>query len=44
MWWDRVASYPLVFVKRGEDGDGKEGSKIPVGGERVEITWSLLCR
>ena len=28
----------------GEDGDGKEGSEIPEGWERVEITWPLVCR
>ena len=26
----------------GEDGDGKEGSEIPVGGERVEIAAPLV--
>ena len=28
----------------GEDGDGKEGSEIPGGWERVEIAWSLVSR
>ena len=29
--------------KGGEDGDGKEGSEIPVGGERMEITGLLYA-
>ena len=29
--------------ERGENGDRKEGIKIPGGGERV-ITWPLVCR
>ena len=28
----------------GEDGDGKEGNKIPGGWERVEIAWPIVCR
>ena len=28
----------------GEDGDREEGSEIPGGWERVEITWPLVCR
>ena len=28
----------------GEDGDGKEGSELPGGYEKVEITWPLVCR
>ena len=28
----------------GEDGDGKEGSEIPGGWERVVIAWPLVCR
>ena len=28
----------------GEDGNGKEGSDIPGGWERVEIAWPLVCR
>ena len=27
-----------------EDGDGKEGSEIPGGWERVEITWLLYMQ
>ena len=27
-----------------EYGDGKEGSEIPGGWEKVEIGWSLVCR
>ena len=30
--------------ERDEDGDGIEGSKILGGVERVEITWTLVCR
>ena len=29
---------------KGENGDGNEGSDIPVGRERVNITWPLECR
>ena len=28
----------------GEDGDGKEGSELSGGWERVEIAWPLVCR
>ena len=28
----------------GENEDGKEGSEIPGGRERVKITWPLVCR
>ena len=28
----------------GEDGNGKEGSEITEGWERVEIAWPLVCR
>ena len=28
----------------GEDVDGKEGSELLRGWERVEITWPLVCR
>ena len=42
---------PLVFQyiygrsdEGDEDRDGKEVREIPGGGERVEITWSLVCR
>ena len=28
----------------GEDGDRKEGSEIPGGWERMEISWPLVCR
>ena len=28
----------------GKDGDGKEGTDIPGGWERVEIAWPLVCR
>ena len=42
---------PLAFQciygrsdERGEDGNGKEESEIPGGGERVKITWPLICR
>ena len=28
----------------GEDTDGEEGSELPVGWERVEIAWTLVCR
>ena len=28
----------------GEDGDGKEGSEIPRGWERVYIACPLVCR
>ena len=27
-----------------EDGDGKEESEIPEGGEIGETTWLLVCR
>ena len=30
--------------ERGEDGDRKEGSDIPVGWKIVEIAWPLVCR
>ena len=30
--------------ERGEDEDGKEGSKVPGGWERVEVAWPLECR
>ena len=40
---------PLVFQciygrsdEGGENGDGKDGSEISEGGERVEITWPLV--
>ena len=28
----------------GEDGDGKEGNKIPGGWERIEIVCPIVCR
>ena len=28
----------------GEDRDGKEGSELTGGWERVEIAWPLVCR
>ena len=28
----------------GEDGDGKEGSELPGGWERVEIVWPFVYR
>ena len=28
----------------GEDRDGKEGSELPGGWERVKIIWPLGCR
>ena len=28
----------------GEDGDGKEGTELPGGWERVDIAWHLVCR
>ena len=31
------------IVIKEEDGDGKEGSEIPRGWERVEIAWPLSC-
>ena len=39
----------LVYIygwsdEGGEDGDGKEGSELPGGWEKVEIVWPLLCR
>ena len=48
---DRSASCPLGFQciygcndERGENGDRKEGSEIHGGRERMEITWTLVCR
>ena len=47
-YWSETGVHhaPLVFQciygcsdGRGENGDGNEGSDIPVGGERVNITW-----
>ena len=42
--------YPLIIIicgfryKRGEYGDGENGSEISGGGERVEIAWLFVCR
>ena len=30
--------------ERGENGDGKEGSEVPGGWERVKVAWPLVCR
>ena len=30
--------------EKGEDGDGKEGSEIPVEWKKVEIAWPLVCK
>ena len=30
--------------EEGEDEDGKEGSEILGGWERIEIAWPLVCR
>ena len=30
-------------IEKGENWDGEDGSEISGGGERVEITWPLVC-
>ena len=49
--WDRCIMSPWpfnVYIEfsdvGSEDGDGKEGCEIPGGGEKVEISWSFVCR
>ena len=36
--------YMDAVMKRGENGDWKEGSEIHEVGERMEIVWPLVCR
>ena len=33
-----------TVIKKGENGDGEDGSEIYGGRERVEIAWPLVCR
>ena len=50
MGLDKGASYPLgcsIYgwsYEGGEDRDGKEGSELHGGWERVEIARPLVCR
>ena len=32
-----------VYMDGGEDGDGKDGSELPGGWERVEVAWPLYA-
>ena len=36
VWWNDEI--------KAEDRDGKKGSELPKGWERVEIAWPLVCR
>ena len=33
----------IVQLEGGEDEDGKEGSELSGGWERMKITWPLVC-